>query len=258
MGAIVLRTVVYLSQIVASLAVTVENDPQLLAKLQGSESQDTFQRPNLVENAANVVREGFIKCLSDRGGTANQQGKPEGKRAGIYLMVNQCLKLLHKVKCVSLPYQGQLIDISIEWKAPQCRYNIQKHCRPIASARTLSGCAASDLPLLSWAIPIRKWPFLSCPEGSVGSLHGMPRGLRQTQAPYLDPPHFVQYHHGPISFYPTFTEARGMGSLRHVRSAVSAHSLWRLPVLSGLLQIGNAYCSMVPQDGDIISDAQSL
>ena len=134
MGAIVLRTVVYLSQIVASLAVTVENTPQLLAELQGSGSQDTFQRPNLLENAANVVREGFIKCLTDRGGTTNQQGKPEGKRAGIYLMVNQCLKLLDKVKCVSLPYQGHLIDMSIERQPPKCRYNIQKHCIPVASA----------------------------------------------------------------------------------------------------------------------------
>jgi hypothetical protein len=97
MGAIVLRTVVYLSQIVASLAVTVEKTPQLLAELQGYGSQDAFQRPNLLENAANVVREGFIKCLTDRGGTTNQQGKPEGKRAGIYLMVNQCLKLLDRV-----------------------------------------------------------------------------------------------------------------------------------------------------------------
>ena len=103
MGAIVLRTVVFLSQIVANLAVDLEKNPHLLAQLQGYESQDACQRPNLVENAANVVREGFIKCLTDRGSTAVQKGKPAGRRAGIYLMVNQCLKLLYKV---NMPLPG--------------------------------------------------------------------------------------------------------------------------------------------------------
>ncbi|KAH8703074.1 hypothetical protein BGW36DRAFT_333671 [Talaromyces proteolyticus] len=100
MGAIVLRTVIYLSQVVAGLAMALENDPELLRKLRADEPQDAFERSNLVEDAANVVREGFIKCLTDRVGTTGTKGRPEGKRAGVYLMVNQCLKLLHR--CGSL------------------------------------------------------------------------------------------------------------------------------------------------------------
>lgn len=103
MGAIVLRTVVYLSQIVASLAMTLEKNPQLLAQLRLDRPQDAFERTSLVEDAANVVREGFIKCLSDRGGAAGPKGRPEGKRAGIYLMANHCLKLLHKVRPSLVP-----------------------------------------------------------------------------------------------------------------------------------------------------------
>ena len=75
MGAIVLRTVVYLSQIVAGLAMTLERNPQLLAQLRLDRPQDAFERTSLVEDAANVVREGFIKCLSDRGGAAGPKGK---------------------------------------------------------------------------------------------------------------------------------------------------------------------------------------
>lgn len=102
MGAIVLRTVVYLSQIVAGLAMTLEKNWQLLAQLRLDRPQDAFERTSLVEDAANVVREGFIKCLVDRGGTSGPTGKPEGKRAGIYLMANHCLRLLHRV-IISLP-----------------------------------------------------------------------------------------------------------------------------------------------------------
>lgn len=106
MGAIVLRTVVYLSQIVAGLAMTLERNPQLLAQLRLDRPKDAFERTSLVEDAANVVREGFIKCLSDRGGAAGPKGKPEGKRAGIYLMANHCLKLLHKVRSPLLSLCG--------------------------------------------------------------------------------------------------------------------------------------------------------
>lgn len=112
MGAIVLRTVVYLSQIVASLAMTLEKNPQLLAQLRLDRPQDAFERTSLVEDAANVVREGFIKCLSDRGGAAGPKGKPEGKRAGIYLMANHCFKLLHKV-CSNLIHAVFNADLTI-------------------------------------------------------------------------------------------------------------------------------------------------
>lgn len=123
MGAIVLRTVVYLSQIVAGLAMTLEKNPQLLAQLRLDRPQDAFERTSLVEDAANVVREGFIKCLSDRGGAAGPKGKPEGKRAGIYLMANHCLKLLHKVSpsfifltnCILTAYSVENLEVPTQF-----------------------------------------------------------------------------------------------------------------------------------------------
>ena len=50
----------------------------------------------LVESSANVIREAFKKCLSERSGPPSGidgNGKPEGRRIGIYLMANLCLKL---------------------------------------------------------------------------------------------------------------------------------------------------------------------
>ena len=50
----------------------------------------------LVEGTANVIREGFKKCLSERSGNSSgldSNGRPEGRRIGIYLTANICLKL---------------------------------------------------------------------------------------------------------------------------------------------------------------------
>lgn len=101
MGVIVLPTVLYLSKVLAKLAMGLDRRPELIAhllRLDGRSNQDeTVEKVTLVEKSANVVREAFIKCLTDRSGTPGIHGKPEGKRIGIYLMANLCLKLLFQV-----------------------------------------------------------------------------------------------------------------------------------------------------------------
>ncbi|KAK2809685.1 hypothetical protein FQN50_003529 [Emmonsiellopsis sp. PD_5] len=100
MGVIVLPTVLYLSKILAKLAIGLDRRPELVAHLMkdglDSDRDEATEKVTLVEKSANVVREAFIKCLTDRSGAAGTQGKPEGKRVGIYLMANLCLKLLFK------------------------------------------------------------------------------------------------------------------------------------------------------------------
>ncbi|EEH50275.1 uncharacterized protein PADG_06354 [Paracoccidioides brasiliensis Pb18] len=98
MGVIVLPTVLYLSKVLAKLAIGLDRRPELVSHLmkEGSGSDEATEKVTLVEKSANVVREAFIKCLTDRSGLAGSQGKPEGKRVGIYLMANLCLKLLFK------------------------------------------------------------------------------------------------------------------------------------------------------------------
>lgn len=101
MGVVVLPTVLYLSKVLAKLAMGLDRRPELIAHLlrqEGSSNQEeSVEKVTLVEQSANVVREAFIKCLTDRSGTRGIHGKPEGKRVGIYLMANLCLKLLFQV-----------------------------------------------------------------------------------------------------------------------------------------------------------------
>ncbi len=99
MGVVVLPTVVSLSRTLARLAIGLDKRPELVAHLTRREStvgsEKAGERVTLVESSANVIREGFKKCLSERRGPASgiQDGIPEGRRVGIYLMSNLCLKL---------------------------------------------------------------------------------------------------------------------------------------------------------------------
>ncbi|KAH8435137.1 uncharacterized protein LDX57_012766 [Aspergillus melleus] len=94
-GIIMLPTVLYLSKVLAKLATGLDCRPALVAQLQqmdgNANADESAEKVTFVEKAANAVRDAFIKCIMDRSGNT---GKPEGKRVGIYLMANLCLKLL--------------------------------------------------------------------------------------------------------------------------------------------------------------------
>ncbi len=98
-GVIVLPTVVSLSRTLARLAIGLDKRPELIEHLIRRESvfeSEASERVTLVESSANVIREAFKKCLSERSGPPSgidSNGKPEGRRIGIYLMANLCLKL---------------------------------------------------------------------------------------------------------------------------------------------------------------------
>lgn len=96
----VLPTVVSLSQTLARLAIGLDKRPDLIQHLARREStfggEEATERVTLVESSANVIREAFKKCLSERSGNSSgidSTGRPEGRRVGIYLTANLCLKL---------------------------------------------------------------------------------------------------------------------------------------------------------------------
>ena len=123
MGVIVLPTVLYLSKVLAKLAMGLDRRPELIAhllRMEGrSDMEESMEKVTLVEQSANVVREAFIKCLTDRTGTPGPQGKPEGRRIGIYLMANLCLKLLFQ--CGKLRNAEQMFA-SISAHSPPLEY----------------------------------------------------------------------------------------------------------------------------------------
>ena len=100
MGTVVLPTVLYMSKVLAKLAVGLDSRPELVMQLLQLErdAEESTEKVTLVERTANVVREAFIKCLTDRSGTSGVNGRPEGRRVGIYLMLNLCLRLLFQVR----------------------------------------------------------------------------------------------------------------------------------------------------------------
>lgn len=115
MGVIVLPTVLYLSKVMAKLAMGLDRRPELIAhllRMEGRSDDENMEKVTLVEQSANVVREAFIKCLTDRSGTPGPHGKPEGKRVGIYLMANLCLKLLFQVGLLIVLGGQRLTDFS--------------------------------------------------------------------------------------------------------------------------------------------------
>ncbi|KAF7595207.1 hypothetical protein BBP40_006952 [Aspergillus hancockii] len=122
-GVVVLPTVLYLSKVLAKLALGLDRRPELIAQLlrmEGQSDQDeSSEKVTLVEKSANVVREAFIKCLTDRSGTPGTHGKPEGKRVGIYLMANLCLKLLFQ--CGKLRNAEQMFA-SISAQSPPLKH----------------------------------------------------------------------------------------------------------------------------------------
>lgn len=95
-----LPTIISLSRTLARLAIGLDKRPDLIAHLARREStigsEEAAERVTLVESSANVIREAFKKCLSERSGPPSgidTNGKPEGRRIGIYTTANLCLKL---------------------------------------------------------------------------------------------------------------------------------------------------------------------
>ena len=104
MGLTILPTVIALSKILSKLAIDLDKRPELVANLTRRESiaqEEAVERVTLVESTANVIREAFKKCLSERSGNVSgidNNGRPEGRRVGIYVTANLCLKLFFHCK----------------------------------------------------------------------------------------------------------------------------------------------------------------
>lgn len=82
------------------LAIGLDKQPHLIAHLipRTADTADGGTRETLPERAANILRNAFVTCLNDRSGTnatgLDAQGRPAGKKRGIYTIANQCLKIL--------------------------------------------------------------------------------------------------------------------------------------------------------------------
>lgn len=100
-----LPTTIQLSATLAKLAVTLDSRPDLTRKIRKVANLDQGEtRKTLVEGTAEVIQKAFTMCLTER--TSNrsgigQDGKPEGKKVGIYSFANLVLKLLFQVLSIT-------------------------------------------------------------------------------------------------------------------------------------------------------------
>lgn len=100
-GIVVLPTTIQLSEALAKLAMTLDKRPDLTRGLRKIAADSAGEnRKSLVEGTAETIQRAFTMCLSDRGQNRNgigKDGKPEGKKIGIYSFANLVLKLLVQV-----------------------------------------------------------------------------------------------------------------------------------------------------------------
>ena len=104
MGIVVLPTVLSTSRTLSKFAIDLDKQPALIEHLTRRQSttggEASEGRITLVESAANTIREAFKKCLGDRSGGpggVDDNGRPAGKKVGVYMTANLCLKLFFQV-----------------------------------------------------------------------------------------------------------------------------------------------------------------
>ena len=99
LGYLILPTVVTNARLVCKLAIGLDKRPELIAHLKSGQpgGEDGGQRETLPERAANILRQAFVTCLNDRTPVA-RGGKPEGRKRGIYIIANICLKILFQCR----------------------------------------------------------------------------------------------------------------------------------------------------------------
>lgn len=122
-GILVLPTLIGYAQIFARLAIALDRQPELaqVALAHSSVDQQNDKTESLAEKAANIVRPGFLTCLNDRitapGGI--KDGRPDGKKVGVYKLGNVCLKILFQSNKLD---NCSMIFKNIEAASPPLRF----------------------------------------------------------------------------------------------------------------------------------------
>ncbi|KAK5140769.1 hypothetical protein LTR04_002855, partial [Oleoguttula sp. CCFEE 6159] len=100
LGIVILPTVISYSRTLSRLAIGLDKQPGLIAHLTQQSTDEGGARETLPERAANILRQAFVTCLNDRSGAPSgiSNGKPDGKRSGIYTIANLCLKILFQCR----------------------------------------------------------------------------------------------------------------------------------------------------------------
>lgn len=100
LGIVVLPTVVNCARMLSRFAIYLDRNPNLTENLNRGGGEDGGAE-SLPERAANVIRTAFTTCFQDRSGPASgidEDGRPAGKKSGVYLLANICLRILFQCR----------------------------------------------------------------------------------------------------------------------------------------------------------------
>ncbi|KAM3413948.1 hypothetical protein BST61_g10617 [Cercospora zeina] len=100
-GHLMLLPVVNCAKLVCRLAIGLDKQPELIAHLKSDNNANDDgdgPRDTLPERAADTLRKAFTTCLNDRTSSLGRNGKPTGKKRGIYKIANICLKILFQCR----------------------------------------------------------------------------------------------------------------------------------------------------------------
>ena len=103
-GILILPASIQICQALATLAMTLDKRPDLTRKLRNVAWFDAGENSKtVVETTAELIQRAFTMCLTERSTNRNgtKDGKPEGKKIGIYLFANLVLKMLFQVSRTS-------------------------------------------------------------------------------------------------------------------------------------------------------------
>ncbi|KAF8857206.1 COP9 signalosome-like protein complex subunit 12 [Acephala macrosclerotiorum] len=108
MGMVMLPATIQICSALARLATMLDKRPDLTRNLGKVVDADQGEGKTLVEGTAELIQRAFTICLTER--TANRNGiggngKPEGKKIGIYSFANMVLKLLFQCRKTRLANQ---------------------------------------------------------------------------------------------------------------------------------------------------------
>jgi nuclear mRNA export protein PCID2/THP1 len=95
-GILILPTVISYAKVFSRVAIGLDKRPELIEHLISNTISEEGRRESLPEKAANILRNAFITCLNDRNTAPRgiKDGRPDGKKVGIYKMANICLRIL--------------------------------------------------------------------------------------------------------------------------------------------------------------------
>lgn len=159
------------------LTTTLENRPDLKQQLR-LQFDDQGKRVTLSDNVEKVIQNALFACLIERSANRNgiKDGKPEGKKIGIYIFANMQLKLLSQVS----EQRKQVEFISNKLLVSQMengREHIYKHHPEISTTWLVSCFPACYVSLLPGQVSFLEYALLLRSESARVCLCTMPRPM---------------------------------------------------------------------------------